>query len=308
MGILVSEATSVVVVGIDDPEVQAITGRMIAYGTKVVAGVSEARAGSGEAEVPVYRTIAEAVSVKRPNAALIAVPLAAVLDACLEALNHSIRLLVVATPGVPERATSLIADRARDAMARVIGPGSDGLISPADRVMIGTIGGDDATHVLSPGGVGILTGSGEAAARIGKAAAKLRLGASIAISAGSGGPRATTPAQLLPLFESDRETKGVVFDASVIAGDARATAGAIRSRRYTKPLLVATSRQASTGTRMNSHHPMPSIGGPGPADIEPLRELGVLIAERPGDLEQFLSLTFLSRPYLGNPFGDVDDA
>jgi hypothetical protein len=49
------------------------------------------------------------------------------------------------------------------------------------------------------------------------------------------------------------------------------------------------------------------IGGAEPADIEPLRELGALIAERPGDLSQLLSLTFLNRPYLGNPLGDEED-
>ena len=62
MGILVSRDTSVVVVGIDDPEVQATTKQMIAYGTRVVAGVGTGGAGSGVAGVPVYRTLAEAVS------------------------------------------------------------------------------------------------------------------------------------------------------------------------------------------------------------------------------------------------------
>ena len=306
MGILVSEATNVVVVGIDDPNVQVTARQMIAYGTRVVAGVRTGGAGSSVAGIPVYRTIAEAASV-RLDAALIAVPLAAVLDACLEALSHSIRFLVIATSGVPERATSLITDRARDAMARVIGPGSAGIISPAAHIKLGAIGGDESDRAFSPGRIGTMSGSGEAAARIGKTARKLRLGVSTAISLGTGELTTATPAQLLPLFESDRETSGVVLDANVIAGSGEAIAGAIRSRRYIKPLLIAASRPKPTGMSANSHVPEAMIGAAEPADIEPLRDLGALIAERPGDLSQLLSLTFLNRPYLGNPLGDEDD-
>jgi succinyl-CoA synthetase alpha subunit len=280
---------------------------MIAYGTRVMAGVGTGGAGSSVAGIPVYRTVAEAASAQRPSAALIAVHLAAVLDACLEALSPSIRLLVIATPGMPERATSLIADRARDAMARVIGPGSAGIISPAAHIKLGTIGGDVIDRAFSPGRIGIMTGSGESAVRIGKTATKLRLGVSTAISLGTGGLTTATLTQLLPLLENDRETSGVVLDANVIAGAGETIAGAIRSRRYIKPLLIAASRPKPTGIPANSHFPEAMIGGAEPADIEPLRELGALIAERPGDLSQLLSLTFLNRPYLGNPLGDEED-
>lgn len=305
MGILVSEATSVVVIGIDDPEVQVTTRQMIAYGTRVVAGVGAGGAGSDMAGVPVYRTVAEAMSAQRPNAALIAVSLAAVLDACLEALSHGIHLLVITTGGVPSRVTSLLADRAREAMARVIGPGADGIISPAARVKIGKIGGDDPDRAFSPGRIGIITG-GEAAAGIGRAATTLRLGVSTAVSIGSDGLTATTPVNLLPLFESDRGTSGVVLDTKAIAGSGEAIAGVIRSRRYTKPLLVSASRYRLTVEPGNAHHPT-AMNGTGWPDIEPLRELGALVAERPGDLDQLLSLTFLSRPYLGNPVSQEDD-
>lgn len=306
MGILVSEATNVVVVGIDDPEVQTTTGQMIAYGTRVVAGVGAGGTGSNVAGVPVYRTLAEAMSAQRPNAAMIAVPVAAVLDACLEALTHLIRLLVITTDRVPSRATALIADRAREAMARVIGPGAEGIISPAMRIKIGKIGDDDPDRLFSPGRIGVITGNGEAATEIGQTATKLGLGVSTAMGIGSDELTATTPAQLLPLFESDRETSGVVLDAKAIAGSGEAIAGVIGSRRYTKPLLISASRHWPASTPGNSHQPV-MIGGTGWPDIEPLRELGALVAERPGDLDQLLCLTFLSRPYLGNPLGEEED-
>jgi succinyl-CoA synthetase alpha subunit len=306
MSILVSETTSVVVVGIDDPEVQATTRRMIAYGTRGVAGVGAGGAGSDVAGAPVYRTLAEAVSARQPNAAMIAVSLAAVLDACLEALSHGIHLLVITTPAVPSRATALIADRAREAMARVIGPGSEGIISPATRVKIGKIGGDDLDRAFAPGRIGVITGGGEGAAGIGRSATTLRLGVSTAISIGSDGLTATSPARLLPLFESDRKTSGVVLDTKAIAGSGEAIAEMLRSRRYTKPLLVAASRLRPTIEPGNAHL-LTTMNGTGQPDIEPLRELGALIAERPGDLEQLLSLTFLSQPYLGNPLGAEDD-
>lgn len=306
MGILVSRDTSVVVVGIDNPEVQATTRQMIAYGTRVVAGVGTGGARSSVAGVPVYRTLAEAMSAQRSNAAMIAESLAAVLDACLEALNYPIRLLVITTDGVPARATSLIADRAREAMARVIGPGAEGIISPAARVKLGEIGGGDPDRAFSPGRIGVITGDGEAATGIGQTATKLGLGVSTAISIGTDRLTTTTPAHLLPLFESDRETSGVVLDAKAVAGSGEAIAEVIRSRRYTKPLLVSASRHRPAVEPDNSHHPT-TMNGTGWPDIEPLRELGALVAERPGDLDQLLSLTFLSRPYLGNPLGEEVD-
>lgn len=306
MGILVSESMNVVVVGIDDPEVQATTGQMIAYGTRVVAGVGTGGAGSGVAGLPVYRTIAEAMIARRPNAAMIAVPLAAVLDACLEALSHPIRLLVITTGGVPSLAISLIADRAREAMARAIGPGSGGIISPAARVKLGEIGGDDPDRAFSPGRIGIMTGGSEAATGISQTATKLRLGVSTAISLGAGKLTTTTPAHLLPLFESDRETSGVVLDTKAIVGSGEAIAEVIRSRRYTKPLLISVSRHRPASAPDNSDHPTTMVNGTAWPDIEPLRELGALVAERPGDLGQLLSLTFLGRPYLGNPVGEEE--
>ncbi|CCF84215.1 CoA-binding domain protein [Nitrolancea hollandica] len=306
MSVLVSETTSVVVVGIDDPKVQATTRQMIVYGTRVVAGVAAGGAGPDVAGVPVYRTLAEAVNARQPNAAMISVSLAAVLDACLEALSHRIHLLVISTCGVPERATSLIADRAREAMVRVIGPGSGGIISPAVRVRIGTIGGDDPDRAFSPGRIGVITGGGEAAAGIGRVATTLRLGVSTAISTGADGLTTTSPARLLPLFESDRKTSGVVLDMKAIAGSGEAIAEMLRSRRYTKPLLVAASRLRPT-VEPGAAHLLTTMNGTAQPDIESLRELGALIAERPGDLEQLLSLTFLSRPYLGNPLDAEDD-
>jgi succinyl-CoA synthetase alpha subunit len=305
VSILVNEATRVIVVGIADPEVRAITERMVVYGTGVVAGVAPAGAGTAGDSIPVYRTIAEAAVHHPANTAMISVPPPTVLDVCLEALGHGIRLLLIATGDLPSRNTPLILERARDAMARVIGPGTDGMISPAGRIRLGAIGGGDPDQVFRPGRIGIIAGSGRHAEGIGRATANLGLGVSTAVSVGHGAPVGTTPAQLLPLFQRDAETDGVVLRLEPGAGYEEDIAEMVRSRRYTKPLLVFTGPRLPAAQGPSNHA---AVGdGTGEPGIETLRELGALVTDDPRDLRQFLSLVFLKRPYLGELGGDLDD-
>ena len=101
MSVLIDASTRLVVQGITGREARMVTEHMLGYGTTVVAGVTPGRGASEVSGVPVYDTLEEAVERHAPNASLISVPPAAVLDACLEALSHHIRLLIVRHRGSP---------------------------------------------------------------------------------------------------------------------------------------------------------------------------------------------------------------
>lgn len=278
MAVLIDETTRVLVQGITQEAASALTGQMLAYGTPVVAGVAPGRYGERVAGVPVYNTVADAAFFHHPSATLIAVPPDAVLDSALEALTHGIRLLLIATDFVPEEDVRRLLGWARDSAARVLGPGSAGIIAPAARLRIGAIGGRAPDRSFPPGQVGIITPGGATAADIAALTRRIGIGVSTAVSIGTGPVVATTPTQILPLFERDAATAGVVLAGDVVWADA--VADTIMAQRYTKPLIV-----------------VPTDGAP--PDLDALLDAGALVAEEREDLLQYLSLTFRGVPYLG---------
>ena len=279
MTVLIDTTTRVLVQGITEDAAAALTEQMLAYGTPVVAGVAPGRYGDRVAGVPVYNTVADAVLFHQPSATLIAVPPDAVLDAALEALSHDIRLLLIATEFVPERDVQRLLGWARDSAARVLGPGSAGIIAPAERLRIGTIGGENPDRNFSPGRVGVIAPGATLAADIAALTRRLGIGISTAVSTGTAPMVVTTPASLLPLFERDDATAGVVLAGN--AAWAEEVADAIMAQRYTKPLIVASTDGAPDGT-------------------DALLDAGALVAEEWEDLVQYLSLTFRGVPYFGD--------
>lgn len=309
MSVLVGETTRVLVQGITGREARMVTEHMVAYGTPVVAGVTPGRGGSDVAGVPVYDTVEEAMREHRPNATLISVPPAAVLDAALEALSHGIHLLLIATEGVPQHDAMRILRWARDGAARVIGPNSVGIINPASRTKLGAIGGDNPDRAFPPGRVGVISRSGGMTAEIGLMIKKVGLGVSSAVSVGGDALIGSPPAQLLPLFERDDETDGVVLFGEPGTRFEEDVAETMRSRRYTKPLIAVVagrfSERLPEGTAFGHAAAMIEGGfGRPSAKIEALREVGALVAEDFDDLLQYLSLTFRNAPYLGS-LGDT---
>lgn len=279
MTVLIDTTTRVLVQGITEDAAAALTEQMLAYGTPVVAGVAPGRYGDRVAGVPVYNSVADAVLFHQPSATLIAVPPDAVLDAALEALSHDIRLLLIATEFVPEGDVQRLLGWARDSAARVLGPGSAGIIAPAERLRIGTIGGENPDRNFSPGRVGVIAPGATLAADIAALTRRLGIGISTAVSTGTAPMVVTTPASLLPLFERDDATAGVVLAGN--AAWAEEVADAIMAQRYTKPLIVAPTDGAPDGT-------------------DALLDAGALVAEEWEDLVQYLSLTFRGVPYFGD--------
>ena len=307
MTLLIDETTRVVVQGITGREARMVTEHMLAYGTSVVAGVTPGRGGGEVGGVPVYDTLDEVMARHAPNTTLISVPPGAVLDACLEALSAGLRLLVIATEGMPQHDAMLALEKARDAHARIIGPNSVGVINPVARAKIGAIGGDNPERAFPAGRIGIISRSGGMTAEIGLMLKRLELGVSTAVSVGGDSLIGTPPAQLLPLYQRDHNTDGVVLFGEPGTRFEEEVAEVIRSRRYTKPLVaMVAGRFTETlpeGTAFG-HAAAIIQGGSGrpSSKMERLREAGALVAENIDDLLQYLSLVFNNAPYLDSSF------
>lgn len=304
MSVLIDASTRLVVQGITGREARMVTEHMCEYGTNVVAGVTPGRGGSDVSGIPVFDTLEEAIDQHSPNATLISVPPAAVLDACLEALSHGLRLLVIATEGVPQHDAMLILEKAADAAARVVGPNSVGLINPSARTKVGAIGGDNPNRAFPAGRIGIASRSGGMTSEIGLMTRRVGLGVSTAVSVGGDALIGTSPATLLPLFERDQQTDGVVLFGEPGTRFEEEIARTLSERRFTKPLIAMVAgrftERLPEGTAFG-HAAAIIEGGMGKpsSKIELLRENGVLIADDMEDLLQYLSMVFKHQPYLG---------
>jgi succinyl-CoA synthetase alpha subunit len=207
-----------------DPEdgilVQGITGReasdmvreALAYGTRVVAGVTPGKGGQSVHGIPVFDTVEEAVGERHAAVTIISVPAPAVLDAALEAIASGVKLCVIMAERVPRRDTARILAAARESDCRVIGPNTLGLIRPGV-AKLGTIGGrvDSVRRSYTPGRVAILSRSGGMTTEIASFLTEHGIGQSIAIGVGGDPIVGSNFTELLELLEQDPSTEALVL-------------------------------------------------------------------------------------------------
>ncbi len=212
MAILADENTRVIVQGITGREAATFTKDMLDYGTNVVAGVTPGKHGQQVHGIPVYDTVRQAVKENPADAAVISVPPALVKGAVLEALDNSIKLLVVVSERVPRKDTIEFLEVAREKNARIIGPNTLGLISP-HRLKLGMAGGpvDDVKKAYMPGPVGIASRSGGMTTEIANLLTTSGIGQSTCVGVGGDPVVGSNFLDLIPLYDKDPETKAVVI-------------------------------------------------------------------------------------------------
>ncbi len=212
MSILVDENIKLIIQGITGREAVSITRNCLDYGTKVVGGVTPGRRGSDVYGVPVYDCVKDITAKEKVDAALVAVPARFAPDAALESIENGIPLVVIVTERIPRKDVAQILEMAEMRGTRVIGPNSLGLISPG-KAKIGDIGGplQNTIRAYTPGNVGIMSRSGGMTTELANLLTQNGLGQSTAISVGADPLIGSTFVDLMPLFEADPETKGVVI-------------------------------------------------------------------------------------------------
>ena len=214
MTVLLSEDFTFIVQGITGREAVNLTRECLDYGSKVVGGVTPGRKGRDVHGVPVFDTVEQVVDSLGyvPDGSVVTVPPAFTKDAVFEAIVRGIKLIVIVTERIPRRDVAQMVELADREGARIIGPNCLGLIVP-EVCKMGGIGGPakDAAKAYTPGPVGVMSRSGGMTTEISSTLTAAGLGQSTAISIGGDAIIGSTYAELMPLFEADEQTQGIVI-------------------------------------------------------------------------------------------------
>ncbi len=279
MSILVDANTRVLVQGITGSAGSFHGEQMLAYGTKIVAGVTPNRGGTiFHRKVPIFHTVQDAVKETRANAAVIFVPPPHAADAIIENAEAGIPLVVAITEGIPVldmvRVRRYLETRPK---TRLIGPNCPGVITPG-QCKIGIMPG----HIHRPGRIGVVSRSGTLTYEAVKQLTDLGLGQSTAVGIGGDPVHGTDFVDVLQLFEKDPETEAVIMIGEIGGTEEENGAAWIRDH-MTKPVVgFIAGRTAPPGKRMG-HAGAVISGGSGTAEakMEAMREAGITVVDGP---------------------------
>ncbi|MFZ0964420.1 MAG: succinate--CoA ligase subunit alpha [Terriglobia bacterium] len=277
MSILVDENTRLVVQGITGREGTFHTQQAVAYGTKVVAGVTPGKGGTGIDGIPVFNTVQEAVDRTGANASVVFVPPAFAADAIMEAADAALPLVVAITEGIPTLDMLRAARFLSGKPTRLIGPNCPGIISPG-KCKIGIM----PAQIHLPGHVGVVSRSGTLTYEAVGQLTALGIGQSTCIGIGGDPIIGTTFVDVLRLFNGDPDTHAIVLIGE-IGGSAEEEAAAFVQAHVNKPVVgFIAGRTAPPGRRMG-HAGAIISGGKGTAadKIAALQAAGIAVAKSP---------------------------
>ena len=216
MSILIDETTTFIVQGITGREAVNLTRECLDYGrgAKIVGGVTPGRRGRDVHGVPVFDTVEQAVAHHEApiDGSVVTVPPAFCKDAVFEALENGVRLVVIVTERIPRRDVAEMVELAALRGARIIGPNCLGIMVP-EVVKMGGIGGParNAAQAYSAGPIGVISRSGGMTTEMSSTLTAAGLGQSTAVSIGGDAIIGSSYAELMPLFEADEQTEGIVI-------------------------------------------------------------------------------------------------
>lgn len=239
MAILADETTRIIVQGITGREGTTLAHESLDYGAQIVAGVTPGKGGVSIYGIPVYDSLRQALCEHPADVTIICVPPVAARDAALEAIDNSLRLIVIVTERIPRRDVTEVLALARQKGVRVVGPNTLGLISPG-RVKVGMVGGpaEDVRRAYTRGPVAVLSRSGGMTTELSSMLTQAELGQSTCVGIGGDPIVGSTFVDLLPLLEADAETKAVVIYGEPGGGQEEALADCV-VRRGTRLPIVA---------------------------------------------------------------------
>ncbi len=293
MTILIDENTRVIVQGITGREGSARTRFMLDYGTEVLGGITPGRGGGEVWGVPVYNTVTEAIAVHgQIDASVTFVPGPQVKDAVVEAIEAGVKFIVVPTERVPLHDSLEMITLARKKGTLILGPGSLGLVS-VDKAAMGWLGGSEefAREIFKPGSVGVMSRSGGQTSTVVWSLTTSGLGISTAMHIGAEPVVGLSFAELLLLFESDEQTRGVALFGEIGTVAEEEAAEVIREGRFSKPLVAyIAGRSLPAGMRF-SHASAIIEGGRGTAEskVAALSGVGAYVVDRPQEIATTLA-------------------
>ena len=280
MSILVNKKSKIVCQGITGNQGSFHTQQCIAYGSRIIAGVTPGRGGEEHLGIPVYNTMQEAVSETGADVSMIYVPAPFAADAIMEAADSGVGLVVCITEGIPVLDMVKVKSALASYDCRLIGPNCPGIITP-EECKIGIMPG----FIHKKGKIGVVSRSGTLTYEAVYQTTTNGLGQSTCVGIGGDPVRGMNFIDCLELFEADPETEGVVMVGEIGGTDEEAAAEFIQSNVRKPVVAYIAGVTAPPGKRMG-HAGAIIAGGTGTADgkFRALDDAGVATVRSPAEL------------------------
>jgi succinyl-CoA synthetase alpha subunit len=292
MSILLSKHSRVICQGFTGKQGTFHSEQCIAYGTRMVGGVTPGRGGQKHLGLPVFNTAHEAVAKTGADVSMIYVPAAGAADAILEAADAGVKLIVCITEGIPVNDMIRVKEALKSYDTRLVGPNCPGVITPG-QAKVGIMPG----FIHQPGRIGIVSRSGTLTYEAVFQTTRLGLGQSTCVGIGGDPVRGMNFVDVLALFESDPATSGIIMVGEIGGSDEEAGAEFIH-RHVTKPVVAYIAGVTAPPGKRMGHAGAVIAGGKGTAadKYAALERAGVRTVRSPAELGSAMAEALKRRP------------